>query len=334
MKNYRVLYAVLAVLVVGMAQPALSSDGPSELQRDRQRAAEALKEKNPQRAVKLIEPWVKKRPDDIELANDYALALAQMGKLDQAREVLEEVLSKNRETGVAFQNLREILSQQAAISYAKAMGRKPPSNQVALKGGASLKEPPVVVAQVEPRPGATLELPAAKAPPVVNAKAEQRIESKSEAKAEQKTVRAADADKSAKATAAAKASPAAEAPKAVAKTEGSSDEAALAAAVRAWADAWSDKDFKRYLAAYSEKFQPQQFPSRDAWAAHRKPRVTRPDPISVKVSEIKVKPLSENQAEVKFRQRYEAGATKLNSVKTLVWVREADGWKILREDGR
>ena len=101
-----------------------------------------------------------------------------------------------------------------------------------------------------------------------------------------------------------------------------------------WADAWSDKDFKRYVAAYSEKFQPQQFPSREAWAAHRKPRVTRPGEIVVKVSDIRVKALSADRAEVTFRQRYEAGATKLNSVKTTVWIKESDGWKILREEGR
>ena len=104
--------------------PALASENP-ELLRDRQRAATALKEKNPQRAIKVLEPWMKKRPDDIELANDYALALAQMGKLDQAREVLEEALNKNPQTVAAFNNLREILSQQAAVSYAKAMGKKP-----------------------------------------------------------------------------------------------------------------------------------------------------------------------------------------------------------------
>ena len=311
MKNRWVSHAFMAVCLSSVVSVA-SADPSTELLRDRQRAAEALKDKNPQRAIKLIEPWVKKRPDDIELANDYALVLAQMGRLDQAREVLEEALSKNRETGVAFQNLREILSQQAAISYAKAMGRKPPSTQVALKGAPSVKEPPVVVAQVEPRPGATVEPPPA---PRVAAAASPKAESKAEPKASR---------------------PAEEKPskseKAAADSGG--DEKALTAALRAWADAWSDKDFKRYVAAYSEKFQPQQFPSREAWAAHRKPRVTRPGDIVVKVSDIRVKPLSSDRAEVTFRQRYEAGATKLNSVKTTVWVKESDGWKILREEGR
>ena len=37
--------------------PALASENP-ELLRDRQRAASALKEKNPQRAIKVLEPWM------------------------------------------------------------------------------------------------------------------------------------------------------------------------------------------------------------------------------------------------------------------------------------
>lgn len=327
MKNSRFGHALVAMVLMGLAASSYANDASADLQRDRQRAVEALKEKNPQRAAKLIEPWVKKRPDDIELANDYALVLAQMGKLDQAREVLEDALSKNRESGAAFQNLREILSQQAAISYAKAMNRKPPSNQVALKGGASLKEPAVVLAQVEPRSGASVDVPPQKAS-ASNGSADARFDAKAD-----KSVRPAEADKAARPAAAAVAS-GSEAPKGAAvKADASADEA-ITAALRGWADAWSDRDFKRYLAVYSDKFQPQQFSSREAWVANRKPRVTRPDMIAVKVSDIRVKPLPQDRAEVTFRQRYEAGSTKLNSVKTLVWVKESDGWKILREEGR
>ena len=333
MKNYRFNHALVVSLFMGFAAPVFASDSSADLQRDRQRAVEALKDKNPQRAVKLIEPWIKKRPDDIELANDYALVLAQMGKLDHAREVLEDALSKNRESAIAFQNLREILSLQAAVSYAKAINRKPPSTQIALKGGPSIKEPAVVVAQVEPRPGALVEPVPAKNPMVA---ASGGAENRADAKAD-RALRPGDVDKASGPTAAKISAPsapeAALAKPSAAKPQFTSDEA-LTAALRGWADAWSNRDFNRYLAAYSEKFQPQQFPSRDALVTNRKPRVTRPDMISVKVSEIRIKALPQDQAEVTFRQRYEAGSTKLNSVKTLVWVKEPDGWKILREEGR
>jgi hypothetical protein len=54
----------------------------------------------------------------------------------------------------------------------------------------------------------------------------------------------------------------------------------------------------------------------------------------VQVSDIKIKAISADQVEIRFRQRYEAGTTKLNSVKTSVWVKESGVWKILREEGR
>lgn len=319
MQKIRPFWAAFTVVLVALsfpvAAPVYANDVP-DLSRDRQRIAQALKEKNPQRAVKLIEPWLKKRSDDIELANDYALALAQMGKLDQAREVLEEVLIKNPQTSVAFQNLREILGQQAAISYAKAMGKKPPATQVALKSNSPAADAPVVLAQAEPRPGAAVEItPPPKAGSTPKMEPSKVTESKGVEKSEPKAVERP-------------------AEKAVPEPVAKNDDSALVSATQQWADAWQTKDFKRYLASYSERFQPQQFASREEWVANRKPRVTRPDPMLVKVSDIRVKFLSNNEAEVRFRQRYEAGSLKLNSVKTTVWTREAGVWKILREEGR
>ncbi len=168
--------------LLGWSCGVSANDSPAGLARDRQSTAQALKEKNPQRAIKIIEPWFKKRPDDIEIANDYAITLAQLGRLDQAREVLEQALSKNQQTSLAFQNLREILSQQAAISYAKAMGKKPPNQQVALKGGVTTAEAPVVVAQADSR--SEPMGPIAASSPVTASKADTRVAADSSAKAE------------------------------------------------------------------------------------------------------------------------------------------------------
>ncbi len=316
----------------GVASQAQASDAPAELVKDRARIAQALKEKNPQRAAKLIEPWIKKRPHDVELANDYALALAQMGKLDQAREVLEEALKKNPETGVAFQNLREILSQQAAISYAKAMGKRPPTSQVALKSSAPVPDAPTVVAQVDPRPGASTEPPPAKTPPQQIAQAP--------AAAPAAPAKAAPAHATARPEPTA-AKSAAQAPSSTdtaragtAASSAKSEEAALIAATQQWAEAWASKNFKKYIDSYSSRFQPQSFPSREAWVENRRPRVTKPGRLVVRVSDIRVKLLPGGDAEVTFRQRYESGDLKLNSTKTTVWTKESGNWRILREEGR
>jgi hypothetical protein len=113
-----------------------------------------------------------------------------------------------------------------------------------------------------------------------------------------------------------------------------SEEAALTAATQQWADAWASKNFKRYIDSYSSRFQPQSFPSRDAWVENRRPRVTKPGRLVVRVSDIRVKLLPGGDAEVTFRQRYESGDLKLNSTKTTVWTKESGNWKILREEGR
>ena len=328
----------------GVASQALASDAPAELVKDRARIAQALKEKNPQRAAKLIEPWIKKRPHDVELANDYALALAQMGKLDQAREVLEEALRKNPETGVAFQNLREILSQQAAISYAKAMGKRPPTSQVALKSSAPVPDAPTVVAQVDPRPGASTEPPPAKTPPqqIAQAPAAAPATATPGAKGSAPAVPAKAAPTPATATPEAAASKsAAQAPSSTdaaragaAAPSAKSEEAALIAATQQWAEAWASKNFKKYIDSYSSRFQPQSFPSREDWVENRRPRVTKPGRLVVRVSDIRVKLLPGGDAEVTFRQRYESGDLKLNSTKTTVWTKESGNWRILREEGR
>ena len=322
--------------LLGWSFGVSANDSPAGLARDRQNTAQALKEKNPQRAIKIIEPWFKKRPDDIEIANDYAITLAQLGRLDQAREVLEQALSKNQQTSLAFQNLREILSQQAAISYAKAMGKKPPNQQVALKGGVTTAEAPVVVAQADSRSEPQGAIAASS--PVTASRADTRAAVDSSAKAE--TAREPDLKSEPKrdlkvpATIELKGDTRKDATKTAARADSKSEESALAKATEQWSDAWESKDFNKYLAAYSEKFEPQQFPTREAWAAHRKPRVTKPGSIVVKVSDIRVKLLSASRAEVKFLQRYESGNLKLNSIKTLIWVKEDSGWRILREEGR
>ena len=250
--------------------------------------------------------------------------------------MLEQALSKNQQTSLVFQNLREILSQQAAISYAKAMGKKPPNQQVALKGGITIAEAPVAVAQADSR--SEPMGPIAASSPVTASKADTRVAADSSAKAE--AARESDLKSESKrdlkvpATIELKGDTRKDATKTAARTDSKSEESVLAKATEQWSDAWESKDFNKYLAAYSEKFEPQQFPTREAWAAHRKPRVTKPGPIVVKVSDIRVKLLSASRAEVKFLQRYESGNLKLNSIKTLIWTKEDSGWKILREEGR
>jgi hypothetical protein len=286
-------------------QPMSDSDRAA-IERDRERAMRAIKAKSPQSAARILEPWHQKYPAHLGLANDYAIALAQLGRLDDASKALESAFLENPESQEAFENLRQILSRQAAVFYAKAVGRPSPSGPLALKGD------PLAV---------TI------APTIAAATTPSSAPDESPAKAEPSVKQAAQP-----------ALPKATSGRPAATSPSSSDvkdlRDVITGAAERWAQAWESKDFEGYLASYSENFQPQMFPSREAWAEHRRPRVTRPGPLLVRVSDIRVKPLAPDRVEVKLRQRYEASGTKLNSVKTLVFVNENGGWKILREDGR
>ncbi len=313
---------ILAPLCLsGLVAASPAAGDAQALAKDRQRMVQALKDNKPQAAARIIEPWLKKHPNDFELANDYALALAQMGELDRARQVLEQALAANPQTGLVFSNLREILSHQAAISYTQAMGKKPPASQLALKG-AAIAEPPVVVAQTAPRPDAQIAVPVR--PETPPSKQNGAIPS------DLKSLLAA-----APPPELAKKQPSEPRPAASATSPAPSGvQAELVAATQRWAQDWSSRNFDAYLSHYSMAFKPDRFPTRQAWVENRRPRVARSDSIEVSVSDITVKLINESSAEVRFRQRYDSKSLKVNSLKKLVWAKEAQGWKILSEDGR
>jgi tetratricopeptide (TPR) repeat protein len=317
--NIRWFLVIAPLCVASLSGPLRANPDTEALANDRQRIAQALKNKKPQQALRMLEPLRVKFPNDFQLANDYALALAQMGELDRARQVLEEALASHPQAGLAFSNLREILSHQAAISYAQALGKRPPGSQIALKGALEVAEPPVVVAQAAPRPDAQIAVPVRpESPPIqANGAIASDLVALLSAPPPPELVRKPDP-------------PAAAVPGA----SGSPLQEELAAATRRWAQDWSSRNFEAYLSHYSQNFKPDRFPTRQAWVENRRPRVARPDAILVEVTELQAKALDDTRAEVQFRQRYDSRTLKVNSVKRLVWAKEADGWKIISEDGR
>lgn len=337
MKNrwFVVLPTLTAVFI---SAAALASTEDPALLKDRQRMAAALKDNKPKLAAEILEPWLSKFPQDFELINDYALALAQMGELDRARGVLEQALVSHPQAGLAFSNLREILSHQAAISYAQAMGKRPPGNQIALKG-AVIPEPPVVVAQAAPRPDAQIALPVRPQSPEVadNGAIPSDLKALLAAAPPPELAPKVVASQQAVAPKSAQALSESASSEKVGQREGVQKDGLqreLEQATRRWAEDWSSRNFDAYLSHYSERFNPVRFPSRQAWVENRRPRVARSDSISVAVSDIRVVANGETGAEVRFRQRYESRTLKVSSVKRLVWEKEESGWKIISEEGR
>ena len=62
-----------------------------------------------------------------------------------------------------------------------------------------------------------------------------------------------------------------------------SEDAAITATVRAWAQAWAGQDVDRYLGFYAPAFKPDDGQSRKAWEDLRRSRVTGPRSIVVTI---------------------------------------------------
>lgn len=102
------------------------------------------------------------------------------------------------------------------------------------------------------------------------------------------------------------------------------------ALVNTWANAWSNKDVRTYLAQYDAGFQPPKGQTRKQWAEERRARIEEKGRISVKVEAPKVV-IKGNTATVHFRQLYEANTLKIKAGKTLVLTREGNRWAIVQE---
>jgi Flp pilus assembly protein TadD len=98
-----------------------------------------------------------------------------------------------------------------------------------------------------------------------------------------------------------------------------------------WANAWSNKDYKGYIATYTDVYRPNAKLTHKQWVKQREHRITKPKFIKVSISNIEVKLLQDNLAEALFEQRYQSDTYK-DAVKKRVMLVNSNGqWKISLE---
>lgn len=100
--------------------------------------------------------------------------------------------------------------------------------------------------------------------------------------------------------------------------------------VQDWAAAWSAKNTRDYLAAYTPDFKPSGL-SRDAWEKQRVGRISKPKMIKVALSDINVSMQDDSHATAAFTQNYQSDAYHDQMEKTLHLVRQSDRWLIAEE---
>ncbi len=100
-----------------------------------------------------------------------------------------------------------------------------------------------------------------------------------------------------------------------------------------WAAAWMSHDVDRYMSFYGPDFQPLK-DSKASWIAGRRRLVGKPGTITVTLSNIRTRALTDTRVETSFDQAYASAGFKDSMHKTLVWDRVGGEWKIVGESKR
>jgi len=101
--------------------------------------------------------------------------------------------------------------------------------------------------------------------------------------------------------------------------------------LNAWAQAWRNKDVNTYLEFYSDKFVPEGLPSKKAWIAQRKQRLSKSGKITLALDGVDVK-VAGDKATAQFMQHYSSNGYKDNVNKVLQFERVGDAWLITHEN--
>lgn len=291
-------------------------------------------------AIAIFSKLTEDYPTLPEPYNNLAVLYASSGQYEKARTALDMAIRTNPTYATAYENLGDVHAKLASQAYDKALqldntnsgakskltmvrtlvgntsgGTNPKVAVVAAAPSAPVKAEPKPEPKVEPKPPVK-EVP--KVEPKVEAKPEVKAEAKPDPKIEQQK-QAQKQEAEAKREAKAKANAAAEA-----------EREQVMSAVNAWAKAWSARDVKAYLNAYSADFDLPAGQTRKAWSDERRARIEDKGRISVKIETPQVT-VSGNTATVKFRQIYDSDRTKANSRKTMVLVKQSGKWQIKQE---
>lgn len=231
-------------------------------------------------------------PELPEPYNNLAVLYAGQSQFDKARAALEMAIRTNPSYATAHENLGDVYAKLASEAYSKALQLDAGNTGVAPKLSLIRN-----LFSADTR-GATPEKVASAAAAVASPATQT-------------------------ATAPSRATP----PTA---TSGSGSRDDVAAAVQAWAQAWSSKSMTDYLGAYAPSFVPPGGQARADWEAERRARIVPRQRISVDISNLEVA-VDGDQATARFRQAYSSDALNVTSQKTLEMVKNGGKWLIIRE---
>lgn len=101
-------------------------------------------------------------------------------------------------------------------------------------------------------------------------------------------------------------------------------------ALEGWRHAWESKDLAGYLAAYAANYRGNS-PSREAWVKQRETLISKRSALDIRISNARVEPVADNRVRVHFRQKYQAGGYRADTLKSLLMVLDQGKWLIQEE---
>ena len=279
----------------------------------------------PADAIAVFTKLTEDYPELPEPYNNLAVLYAQQKQYDKARTSLEMAIRTHPSYAIAYENLGDVYAKLASQAYDKALqldsANSATQNKLALirdlisTSNKPNVKPQAPVAAVPPAPAPAAAAPAIPAPTPI---------------AKAPTANVVTTTAGAASTAPAK--PAESKPVASANSNQASDE--VTKAINNWANAWSRKDVKGYIAQYAADFNVPRGMSRKEWEAERAQRIAgKSGKISVTFDEPQIS-VNGDKATAKFRQHYKARGLSNSTSKTLVFVRSGNRWLIQEENSR
>lgn len=277
-------------------------------------------------AIKIFEALTLDYPDLPEPYNNLAVLRAQRGEYDKARGALEEAIRTHPSYSTAHENLGDIYTILATVAYNKALSLNDDNSAVKVKLDM-LRGLTSVSTQAGSPVQAPVDLPTI-------AQTQPPVPTKPVALPTPPVIAGA---KPAPATP----SPSLRVPSettgnVLAAPEGNGEprareKAQVVDSIQQWAQAWSGKDVSSYLSAYGAAFQPPNNLSRPNWEQQRQQRLTKPGRILVSVSSIRVRFLADDLAMATFRQGYQSATYSDEVTKNMLLENEGGVWRIVRE---
>ena len=267
-------------------------------------------------AIKLFAALTEDYPELPEPYNNLAVLYSAQGQYEKAKVVLEKALRTHPSYSTAHENLGDIYAKMASQAYDKALqlDRTKTSNATKLVMLKDITAPVTKTGKTQLASATSQTHAAVVATPTSNP-APPKTEPVKIEPAKTEPVKA-DPAKPVTGTTTATAP---------------DNNSEILKTVNDWVKAWSSKNVSKYLALYAKDFTPPNNETRKNWEQQRRERIDKPQPITITITNPRVKLQGDNQASVSFIQSYKAGSLKSTTHKTLELSKISGVWLIQSE---